>query len=306
MASPEFFMQQMKHGNATHARTSHDYKGGLFKSFFWVPFHEASLFAHAVGMWPFKDNFQTTSGQRATYMIVPENNPEDEALVAALSGGPVGPSDRIGFSNRDLIMKTCRVDGLLLKPDRPATPIDRMFLGNDNMVYGGSKPWIVHTWSDHDNGRTMYLAAFNLWAWRMIDPSITLSELGLSGKFVAYEFEKKEARVVDNKISFGPMAPEAGPYLILAPLLPNGLALIGETGKFITLSQKRFPKVALDGDTLKLAIEGVAGEEIVVSVYAAQAPASLTGAAWIQGPAAGVNTFKVVIAESGSVEILIK
>jgi hypothetical protein len=162
MASPEFFLQQLKHNNVTHARASHDYKGGLAKSFFWVPFHEVSLFAASVGIWPFKDNFQTTIGQRATYMLIPEASPWEEALISSLSGGPVGPSDRIGHSDRELIMHTCRQDGVLLKPDRPATPLDVMFLDNDNMLLGGNKPWIISTLSDHDLGRVLYLAAFGL------------------------------------------------------------------------------------------------------------------------------------------------
>lgn len=36
-------------------------------------------------------------------------------------------SDKIGYANRTLIMQTCRDDGLLLKPDKPATSIERTF-----------------------------------------------------------------------------------------------------------------------------------------------------------------------------------
>ena len=44
--------------------------------------------------------------------------------MSALSGGPLAPGDKIGGSNTSLILSTCRADGVLLKPDRPATPID--------------------------------------------------------------------------------------------------------------------------------------------------------------------------------------
>jgi len=78
-----------------------------------------------------------------------EPNPEMETTIAALSAGPVGPSDMIGRLNKSThpsfsikllqerlnvlqyhiarIMQTCREDGLLLKPDRPATPLDAVF-----------------------------------------------------------------------------------------------------------------------------------------------------------------------------------
>ena len=38
--------------------------------------------------------------------------------VATLSTGPVGPSDSIGHFDVDLIMRTCRDQGMLLKPDK--------------------------------------------------------------------------------------------------------------------------------------------------------------------------------------------
>lgn len=47
--------------------------------------------------------------------------------VATLSTGPVGPSDSLGHMNHDLVMRTCAADGLILKPDKPATPLDAVF-----------------------------------------------------------------------------------------------------------------------------------------------------------------------------------
>ena len=53
-----------------------------------------------------------------------EPYPELQAVVATLSTGPVGPSDKIGCSDAKLIMKSVNKDGLILKPDRPARAID--------------------------------------------------------------------------------------------------------------------------------------------------------------------------------------
>ena len=48
------------------------------------------------------------------------------AAVATLSAGPVTPSDGVGLSDRELIMRSCRSDGKLLHPNRPATYTDAM------------------------------------------------------------------------------------------------------------------------------------------------------------------------------------
>ena len=48
--------------------------------------------------------------------------------IVVRDSGPVGPGDMVGGANVSLIMSTCRAgDGLLLKPDRPATTMDAVF-----------------------------------------------------------------------------------------------------------------------------------------------------------------------------------
>ena len=50
-----------------------------------------------------------------------------EALLSALSGGPVGVGDRIGETDTAIVAATCRADGLLVKPDAPIAAIARCF-----------------------------------------------------------------------------------------------------------------------------------------------------------------------------------
>ena len=47
-----------------------------------------------------------------------------EALVAAMSTGPVQVADGVGFSDARLIARACAADGLLLKPSRAMTAMD--------------------------------------------------------------------------------------------------------------------------------------------------------------------------------------
>lgn len=70
---------------------------------------------------------QVQSGSKHPYHADAEPAPELQAMVAVLSTGPVGPSDKIGMANVTNIMRTCATDGKLLKPSVPATAVDTTF-----------------------------------------------------------------------------------------------------------------------------------------------------------------------------------
>ena len=88
----------------------------------------SSMFADALGLAPFKDVFWSTSEQpgRSYGPFTKEVLPEREILIATLSTGPVAPGDAINYTNVERIMKCCRKDGLILKPDRPLTTINAL------------------------------------------------------------------------------------------------------------------------------------------------------------------------------------
>jgi hypothetical protein len=295
MASPEFFLQQMKHDNVTHVRVSSDYLAGMFKHHYYPNFHRTSMFAYAVGLWPFKDVFQSASGQRS---VRNERWPLEEALISNLSGGPVGPGDAIGAADRELLMRICRDDGMLLKPDRPALPIDLMFLDHQ-------KPWIVTTQSANGIGETMYLAAFNLWPKRTFDFEVSFSDLGLSGEHLIYNWREREFVTGSDKVVFGRMPKNDAFYNVLCPVQENGMALIGETEKFVTLSAKRFPSITLDGNALSLEVEGVPGEEVLISLYCPTPLSEVSGGA-ITDLIPGLTTVRVEIPDSGRTSVTLK
>jgi len=63
-----------------------------------------SLLIHSLGMVPFKDGFFTTNAKQLNcneeYDRCDEPDPELHAIVAALSAGPIAPSDAITMMNR--------------------------------------------------------------------------------------------------------------------------------------------------------------------------------------------------------------
>ena len=115
----------------THARGANDYsiraandswRVGAASGLFW-----------SVGLYTTKDTFFSSANEttpRGPLHGYFEQHPELHALVSALSAGPVSPSDAPGRANVSLIMRTCRADGELLKPDAPAMPLDRFWIGH--------------------------------------------------------------------------------------------------------------------------------------------------------------------------------
>mgnify|MGYP006883400193 FL=1 len=51
-------------------------------------------------------------------------------------------------------------------------------------------------------------------------------------------------------------------YTVIAPVLPSGWVLLGETNKFVTVSSQRFITVQADATSLFLSMQGVPGEQV--------------------------------------------
>jgi len=285
MPGPGHLLDAVARPAFTTIRTSVDHMTERAKEAYWPPFHIVNMVAAAVGILPFKDNFLTT-----------EFRAEAEALISVLSAGMVGIGDEIGHADPALVARIGRPDGLILKPDRPATPLDAMFLPNE-------RPFLVRTWSDRAGlGRWVYLAAFNLalehperldedrfWSavlydgmpltdlWhlpdRVTDSHVDLlADLHVTGPVVDYNWRTGEASVQRSGVlDLGPIEHFADyAYHILAPVLPNGLALIGEADKFVTLADRRFRSIEVQPDSLVVTVEGVPGESVTLLAFDAQ------------------------------------
>src|SRR5258708_16546520 len=96
-------------------RTSGEHGYLVGPELLWAWFLHTTVMARALGLWPYKDVFHSARGSEPR---------EVEALLAALSAGPVGVGDRIGEADVELIRRTCRADGVLVRPDVPIAAID--------------------------------------------------------------------------------------------------------------------------------------------------------------------------------------
>jgi hypothetical protein len=129
MSLPQHILQALEIPRVTHARASGDYAVNLKnprKSQWNIGI--TSMLLGAIGIAPFKDVLWSTSvqpgspyGSNAT-----EEVPDRQILIATLSTGPVAPGDGINFTNIERLMRCCRQDGLILKPDRPLTTINEL------------------------------------------------------------------------------------------------------------------------------------------------------------------------------------
>jgi hypothetical protein len=281
MAGAAHLMDAVDRDAVTTARTSIDYRRDLSKESYWPQFHTVNMLAAALGVWPFKDNFQSD-----------ESAGEAEALISSLSAGMVGAGDRLGAAKKAILLRTCRADGLLLKPDRPATPIDAMFLPH-------ARPFLTAAHSDRAGlGRWRYLAAYHLarqhpqrspldvlWGYlsyggryvgsmfvfpdRVTNWHVNLGrDLGVDGSVALYNWRTGEARTAAGSFEIPPIADLYDyAYFVLAPLLDNGLALIGETRKHVTLADRRFTTITAEPDMIRVALAGAPGEVVTLLAY---------------------------------------
>ncbi|MBM4355989.1 MAG: hypothetical protein FJ109_19740 [Deltaproteobacteria bacterium] len=266
---------------ATTTRTSTDYHLDVSKESYWPQFHTVNMIASALGLLPFKDNFQSS-----------EKHGEAEALISALSAGMVGIGDGLGMARKDIIMRTCREDGVLLKPDRPATPIDKMFLPHE-------RPYTTFTESATPGlGRTVYLAAYLLerenperslqdraWAIMMYDGrdigelfvfpdevtdwQVDLpAELEIHGPVVAFDWRTRSVELVEGALSLPPLDHLYDfRYLVLAPVQSNGLALIGDVDRYVTMADRRIAGAEVLPDAIRASLIGNPGEAVALWAF---------------------------------------
>jgi hypothetical protein len=254
MANPGFFMQAVKYPNVTQIRTSDDYMAGMPKEMHWLPFTKTSMLAWAVGVYPWKDNFLSSRGERT---LRNERRPEEEALISILSAGMVGPGDKIGFINKELLLRTCRADGMLLKPDMPAMPIDKMFVENKTL-------YTTITEVKTSMGTYYYVAGFNIFPSQYRERELAFADLGIeSGNYLVYSWNEKKFQPQKDRIIYpGKLDTYRSAYFVLIPDTGKAPAMIGEWDKFVPVSSARFKKMESVPNKIRLTISGVKGEEI--------------------------------------------
>jgi hypothetical protein len=291
MATPADFAQTVTLTQVTSVRTCGDHGYIATPGQLWAWFATTNALARSLGLMPFKDVFRADPD-------VAGDNGEPEALLSALSTGPVGLGDRVGRSDPALALRTCRADGILIKPDVPIAATDESMMGA-----AAFRPelLVAECFSDHPAGRWAYVVGLH--ANPGDDPvsgDIAFDRLGTgapAGDVVAWDWRAATATRVGPDALWPVKLPQEGwAYLVLAPVLASGLAVIGDTSKFVTAGDARL-EVTATATGARLVVKG-AGETVTVTGWAETAPVA-EGLPVEHDPTTGVWTVAVPVPERG-------
>ena len=284
------FLNSLEVGRAaTTSRASNDYvpddafhnwKIGVTSALLW-----------SIGLFPYKDTFYSSTDEMvikpdAKFYQYTEPYPITHAVVSVFSAGPVAPSDGINGANVTLIMRTCREDGLLLKPDRPAIAIDRIwieraFRDDFTREERGAKGEVWTTYSQIGSYFWNYLLGVNLLIDTIVYPSDLLQESiqrdQNTNRMVAYSYNKNTLGSLPTSIEIftntSGLTVERGEnygdftvWVICPEIVSGAPILLGELDKIIPVSRKRFENIQATSGSLSFVIKGKPGEEVNYSI----------------------------------------
>jgi hypothetical protein len=272
MASPRHYLQSSKYSNLTTIRTSGDH----LNCDRWTDFLYASRLASALGAWPFTDNLLSAQ--------------TSQMLLATLSAGPLGIGDPIGEMSASNLLRAVRRDGVIVKPDVPLTPVDSSY---HNMAHSVDTPQVASTYSDFGGLRTAYVFAYARGSNMQV--GIAPADFGFEGPVYAYDYFGGKGRVLAREDVLQQAIAGESLYLILAPVGPSGIAVLGDLDQFVGLGKKRVPALADDG-TVQVTVAFAEGEPSRTITGYSPWPPAITAVAGAIGPIAwdrGTRLFHV-------------
>lgn len=266
MGTPADMAQTTTLTQVTSVRTCGDHGYIATAGQLWAWFCTTNSLARSLGLMPFKDVFRTDPDADGA-------NGEIEALLSALSTGPVGLGDRVGRFDFDIARRTCRADGILVKPDVPIAAVDRSILTSPAF---NPELLVAECFTDHPAGRWSYVVATHS---TPVDDAISgeirfpeLGDSSPSGQVLAWDWRTGTGSVLgaDSSVPVT-LEREDWTYLVLAPLLAGGrLAVVGDVSRFVPAGDARLAVSATD-DGAEVTVKG-AGETVIITGWAAVSP----------------------------------
>jgi hypothetical protein len=250
MAAPADFCTAASLEAVTTIRTSGDHGYIATPEMLWAWFLYTNALARALGLTPFKDVF-FSGGEHA----------EIEALLSVLSTGPVAVGDRLGRADASVIARTHRADGVLVKPDVPIAAIDRAFAS-----HAVARPVLLtaEATTTHGAGTWRYVLTINAFGGAQpVSGRVALADLDVTEPVIAYDWRSRQAARIEPDGGWDVALDPAGwDYRVLAPVLPDGSAVIGDVEVFATAGDMRI--AAVDGG--RVTVLG-AGEQVELTVW---------------------------------------
>jgi len=223
--------------------------------------------------------------------LIPEPNPEREAVVSILSKGGVGPGDRHEYLDSDIIRPTCDQDGKLLMADVPvkAAPIQIL-----NMAFSNHhNPRVPHSleqgeiWISHTTLMDSYDFSMIFMSETQNVGQVDWKQLGLvnsnlknADSYVGFFGPKKldQVRVIRYQETLSVPNLESNEYKIfyLTPVwklnsehsdeatttTTTQVALLGELDKYVLVSKDRIKNVSLNSAKISMELSGSPDEQL--------------------------------------------
>jgi hypothetical protein len=224
MPTARHVLQSAKYPNLTTIRGAQD----RFEPGKWTAFLYASRLIGAVGAWPFSDVLMSTE--------------TSNLLLATLSAGPVGVGDQIGTMNTANLLRAVRADGIIVKPDSPITPLDANYIANAQSL---DRPMIATTSTSFGDWKAHYVFAYPQGSNNQV--SFTPASLGATGDSYVYDYFADSGSLEHPTDAISATITGDSRYWIVTPVGPSGMALLGDTGQFVTFGRKRVRSVSDDG-----------------------------------------------------------
>jgi len=151
---------------------------------------------------------------------------------------------------------------VIVKPDASMVPTDSTYLADAQAELQNAPlpPMQAFSYSEHNGVRTAYVFAYS----RATDGSnatvmIAPGELGIQGQAYVYNYFAHTGQVVSALSAFVDSVDTTGSYYVVAPIGHSQIALLGDTGKFVTVGRQRVRQVA-DQGILTATVQFAAGE----------------------------------------------
>jgi len=278
LATPAFFMESLLYPNVTTVQAN----DGRFDPSRWRDFIYVTQFAHGVGLWPWCNGCKSAE--------------TGSMIVSVLSGGPVGSSDRMGAEDKANILRAARPDGVIVKPDEPLVPIDQTYLDEAARV---DRPFVGFASTGAGAVKTVYAFAF---AEKGKNPvaSIPLGQTGIDGRCYLFNAATNEGKYVEASDTVTESLGASGyACLELAPVLPGGIVILGDLGKFVPTGRQRLSRMEVASGGVRLEVRFAKGESVVRVVGVSPKMPTVTGAK-IRNFAPTTGRFEVEVESKGA------
>ncbi|CAB9513155.1 expressed unknown protein [Seminavis robusta] len=242
-----------------------------------------SLLFHALGLFASRDNIWT-SGPTVNQTgcgnsdFCYEPNAHLDNAVTVLSNGPYGIGDSVDHVNKTIVMYACRKDGWMLRPRWPLASMDFTYTDADAKT---AKVWAAHDdfgqsyrWSYIIGVKLLHAVAITpkrliqgafesfpsqMVAWKVVPDGAPPTEVHLFSEDAPFFLPKSEPLNLPYDVTTPPHT-----HYAVAPVLSNNMVILGEVGKWASMSFGRFSLFHVKG-TVEAMVIGSPGETFTIA-----------------------------------------